>query len=336
MSSDQTNREEQQREREEQPRQERLNPREPSDPITQSLTATPLPKGFFLMRPADRPVILPTYINQSPNWAGYTVRGEWHQVNPAPDKYDWTRLDDIIKRVTNVPGKLFKLTIFTGDESPPWLETKGVKFMTYVNRNPYRPPGSNKMPVPWDEGLLFWYGKFLQALARKYSSHTRLCLVHLGCVTRNSLEMHLPPECQYVEGYSREKIVQAWTTCIRNFKNAFPGMYGGLNLANPFNASDGIAAKVAEIHYNLLGKFAFMQSCALSAKDSFPKFNIYRILDSYKTKCRVGFEQVSSSDNQVRYQGTFEESLVVAKKAGAISIDVYEGDAKKVHTPWIP
>ena len=174
--------------------------------------------------------MIPTDALQDPDIAGFVLRDNWSYVNPAPGVYNWSRLDAAISKVV-AAGKQFKLTIFTGVMAPDWLYQTGMQSMNFVEEaGGMRPPGTYRMPVPWDPVMLGYYDNLLSEMSAHFGSNANLVGVNLGGPTQYSVEMHLPPEVATQPGYSSAAIRGAWDHVLTTYAGLFPVSYTHLTL----------------------------------------------------------------------------------------------------------
>ena len=182
------------------------------------------------------------------------------------------------------------------------------------------------MPVPWDATMLSDYGNLLAAMSQHFGNNPSLTLVNLGGPTRYSLEMQLPVEVASLPGFSTDRIRQAWDTVLNTYAGLFPHVRGCVNLANPFNASDGIAAQVAQDTVSILGDRASLQHDALSAQPGLPTYNIHQLIVQYGLAgTHVGFEELSASGDH-RFGGSFSTAWQRVLGRKAAYLDLYTPD----------
>jgi hypothetical protein len=294
-----------------------------------SPTSKTLPTGFYLLLPGEGSIRLSGFAPKAlknPNITGFVYRDRWYEMQPAPGKFNFSRLDKFLDELETT-NQTFKLTVFTGSRAPSWLESKGVKFTSFKQSNPERPDFGQvvKLPVPYDPELLKYYADFVAKLADKYDKNPRLQTFAVGGPTRDSLEFHLWDDLEKLPGYSHDKLKEAWRTAIDSVAVRFIKTPLSIHIANPIRPNDGIAASVADYHNTYLGTRAITQHDSLSAKSS-NSYNIHKIIyDLGKLNKYVGFEQISAS-HESRYGGSLATSLKTAINANAKYVDIYKGD----------
>jgi len=287
--------------------------------------AVRMPSGNYLLRPGTGNLRITATALANQNIAGFVLRDNWLNVNPAPGVYDWSRIDAAVQQIT-AAGKQFKLTVFTGVQAPAWLYQQGARAMTFVENGPNRPSGTYTMPVPWDPVMLEHYGDLLEEMDRHFGSNPALVSVSLGGPTRYSLEMHLPQEVLALPDYSPAAIRGAWDTVFNKYAELFPNVPGVLHVSNPTTALDGIALQVALDAVNILGQRAILQHDALSAKPGLPTYNVHQLISQYGLSgINVGFEELSAS-NQERFGGGFDAAWQRLTQVKAKFLDLYAPD----------
>ena len=289
------------------------------------------PAGNFVLRPDKGGAIpLPASLLSNPNIAGFVLRDEWKNVNPAPGIYDFSRLDAAIATVT-AAGKQFKLTIFTGIAAPQWLYHAGAQSVAFHDDNPFREGGDYVMPAPWDPTMLRYYGDLLLEMHRHFAGNPGLVQVNLGGPTQFSLEMHLPSEVKQAPGYSAQAIRTAWASVLKTYATLFPGVRAGLQIGNPFQASDGIAAAVTADAVSILGNRLALQHNALSAKPDLESYNIHQLVQQYAAAgVHTGYEALCAS-NIVRFGGSMDTAWQRIISDGGKYFDFYVPDDQLLH-----
>lgn len=278
------------------------------------------PSGYFVMQEVGAQNVKDDKL-ASPVFSGIVIRQRWSAMNPAPNVYNWTFLDQQISRAKRL-GKRYILAIYTGNNAPQWL---GV-------------PLYKTAPLPWDESMLNAHGRMVAALGQRYGGDWSLAGVELGGPTRGpsgSLEMHLADGLVRHAGYSPERVALAWIRCIDQYGAAFRNCAlisdGGV-------APGGRDASITQAAFDHLARSYPMQAnfshCALKANtlESSPHHAI--VVNMARRGHAVGFEMVGPSvagvDGQngpvSRFGGTFDQAIAIANRSGARWLKIYQGD----------
>lgn len=278
------------------------------------------PTGYFVMQEVGAQNVKDDKL-ASPVFSGIVIRQRWSAMNPAPNVYNWTFLDQQVSRAKRL-GKRYILAIYTGNNAPQWL---GV-------------PLYKTAPLPWDETMLNAHGRMVAALGQRYGGDWSLAGVELGGPTRGpsgSLEMHLADGLVRHAGYSPERVALAWIRCIDQYGAAFRNCAlisdGGV-------APGGRNASITQAAFDHLARSYPMQAnfshCALKANTQESSVHHAIVVNMAKRGHAVGFEMVGPSVGGVdgqngpvsRFGGTFDRAIAIANRSGARWLKIYQGD----------
>ena len=152
----------------------------------------------------------------NPAISGLTLQVHWGLVNPAPEVYNWSYVQDAFDQAllwnTNHPNaqKNIQFIVTPGFNSPNWLLTNlmsadgscdamltnhqvavtncgTVTFVGYAEH-----ADGNVLPLPWDETYKFAYSNFLSALNQQFGDSPLLVSISIAGPTAASDEMILP------------------------------------------------------------------------------------------------------------------------------------------------
>jgi hypothetical protein len=285
------------------------------------------PTGYFVMQEVGAQNVKDDKL-ASPVFSGIVIRQRWSTMNPAPNVYNWTFLDQQVSRAKRL-GKQYILAIYTGNNAPLWL---GV-------------PLYKSAPLPWDETMLNAHGRMVAALGQRYGGDSSLAGVELSGPTRGpsgSLEMHLADGLVRHSGYSPQRVAFAWIRCIDQYGAAFRNCAlisdGGV-------APGGRDASITQAAFDHLARSYPIQAnyshCALKANTQESAAHHAIVVNMARRGHTVGFEMVGPSVGGVdgqngpvsRFGGTFDRAVVIANHAGARWLKIYQGDEFNAMSP---
>ncbi len=148
------------------------------------------PKGRLLQETLDNPAI-----------AGIHVRLDWDQIQPGPDRYDFSAVAAELDRIV-ASGKRFALSVRAGkDGTPDWIFSAGVQRLGFQDAGFYLTGCGDRMDLgsPADPK----YGELWNAMMREVSAFVRsradwyraLSAVRLGGTNIHTAEIRLPNRC---------------------------------------------------------------------------------------------------------------------------------------------
>jgi hypothetical protein len=282
------------------------------------------PSGYFVIQSVGAQNVSDKKLS-SPKWTGIVIRGTWTQIAPTSTTMDWTFLDEQVARAKRLKKK-YVLGILTGNNAPSWLDV----------------PRYQSAPYPWDPIMLEAHGRMVAELGRRYGSDLDLVGVHLSGPTRGpkgSLEMYLARGLTEQPGYSAERVVDAWKTCIDQYAEAFPECAliskGGVA---PGRGNAAISQAVFDYLFATYPDRANVSQSALKASTQESALHHRIVVEMSRRGCRVGFEMVGPSvggkNGQKgpirRFGGPFSRALDIARRANAQWLTVYQGDEKNL------
>lgn len=184
----------------------------------QMLPAVEKPTGVFSSSGAMRDDIY-----QHPQLRGVLVRVAWKSVEVTPGKFDFSLIDQQVRRIES-EGRNWSLAVIAGGTgSPAWLtESEGAAHIAYSFRGK---PGF-RLPLFWDAVVQDRLASLASALADKYGENPRLALVYVPQMTANGIEGHLQGVSMTVlkeAGYTDPKWIDAVKSAARGFAKAFKG-----------------------------------------------------------------------------------------------------------------
>jgi len=282
------------------------------------------PTGYFVIQKVGAQNVSDAKL-ASPKWAGILIRERWSAIEPTPTTTDWAFIDRQVARAKKY-NKKYVLGINTGNNAPRWL---GV-------------PLYHAAPYPWDPVMLAAHARMVKELGERYGSDPDLVGVHVSGPTRGpsgSLEMHLAAGLTRQEGYSESRVISAWQNCIDQYAKAFPDCAliskGGVA---PGGGKATISQAVFDYLFTKYPDRANVSHSALKAGTRENALHHRLVVNMGRRGCRIGFEMVGPSeggkDGQKgplsRFGGPFREALLIAQRANAQWLTVYQGDEKNL------
>lgn len=186
-----------------------------------------LPNGLVVVLPPktqrDRSADLQALSN--PFISGAAAQIDWRDIEPAPGKPDWARLDALFAAAEN-SKKWVQLLVFPGFFSPAWA-LEGVEADLFAIQYG---PGSGetaKLPMPWDGVYLGRWFAFLKQLSNRYGNSPAFRLAAMDGPTSVSAEMSLPVKPEALQkwlshGYTPRKYLDAWQKVFQVYAEDFP------------------------------------------------------------------------------------------------------------------
>jgi hypothetical protein len=151
--------------------------------------------------------------------------------------------------------------------------------------------------------------------------------------------MHLARGLQRQKGYSEDRLIAAWKQSIDQYAAAFPGCAliskGGVA---PGGGNAAITQAVFDYLFTKYREHANVSHCALKASTNENALHHRLVVEMGRRGCRIGFEMVGPSaggkDGQkgplLRFGGSFDQALRIAKAANAQWLTIYQGDEKNL------
>jgi hypothetical protein len=166
-------------------------------------------------------------IRNYPFVRGYAWRQGWSDFEIADGVYDFSALDHIVSRLSDVNLKL-SLLLFVAE--PPLHLLSDPEIDTWID-------GSDTRPNPWDTDLHQHFADFINALANHampdptvngdlvpFKNHSVLEVMHPGIpgLPRGSLRNGESTNVSDIPGYSRENLFNAIDSALMTFTTEFP------------------------------------------------------------------------------------------------------------------
>lgn len=240
---------------------------------------------------------------------GVFIRIAWNAIQPAPDRYDWTLLDQVVKPAL-AKNKRLSIGLLAAVYSPKWLADKGVPFATYNVKSNTGCHDAN-IPQLWNDAYLQAYLAAMGALKahlQQLGAYDALYSVKNSAISINTLELRMPTSTScsdtvtgqlVASGYRPSTMVAAYATIARGLGSLFPEKL----VAQPFLENEPFPAvdeqgqtiprrKVTTSHdmvatcIRLLGARCAMQNEALGLG---PKIS-QRVLQAKREGATIGWQ----------------------------------------------
>jgi hypothetical protein len=323
------------------------NPSEP--PATPPLAAKPTEslapptgglktaRGVFIVTGHNVAIQPATYKN--PAVDGIVIRTFWSIVQPAPDQFDWSFIDNQVQAAT-ANGKKVILLVLPGAFSPQWA-LQGVQSAQFVVGYGFMNGATITLPMPWDATYLKRWFAFVHTLGERYDSNPAVVNVPATGPTSISEEMSLPNDptslAQWKQlGYTLEKYEGAWQQTLAAYVQSFPTtqisltFYPGLRIPNAA-AETAPRVDVARFAFANYGQHVSFQENGLSARKASPALG-YDLVQQYTAKTTTGFEMGTSATEKPDQMGgtsaasALQASVDLGMKAGIQFLEIYEKD----------
>ncbi len=310
-----------------------LTPTSPTTPAA----GLKMTRGVFIVTAHNVAIQPPTYTN--PSVDGIVIRTFWSNVQPAPDRFDWSFIDSQIQ-AASASGKKVILVVLPGAFTPPWA-LQGVQSAQFVVDYGFMQGKTVTLPMPWDATYLNRWFAFVRVLGQRYDSNPAVVNVPASGPTSISEEMSLPNDPTAVTqwkqlGYTLQKYEGAWQQTLAAYVQSFPTtqisltFYPGLRIPDA-SAETATRVDVANFAFTNYGPHVAFQENGLSARKAAPSLG-YDLVQQYSPKTTVGFEMGTSATEKPDQMGgtsaasALQASVNLGLKAGIKFLEIYEKD----------
>jgi hypothetical protein len=210
--------------------------------VPQPSAAVSPPNGLVVVlenRPGQDRLDLQSLNN--PSISGVALQIRWRDIEPAQEKPDWSKLDQLFAAAES-SHKWVQLLIFPGFFSPPWAVEGAQTEMFPIQYGPGK--GTlMRLPLPWDRVYLAHWFDFLKLLSAKYAASPAFRVIAAAGPTSVSAEFtlpHTPEELQKWRsvGYTPSKYIEAWQKVFQVYAANFPNQYVSLSLGFGLNIDE--------------------------------------------------------------------------------------------------
>jgi hypothetical protein len=306
-------------------------------PSTNGAASLKTAGGVFIVTSHNVAIRQATYKN--PAVDGIVIRTFWSNVQPAPNRFDWSFIDSQVQ-AASASGKKVILVVLPGAFTPQWA-LQGVQSAQFVVDYGFVQGTTVTLPMPWDPIYLTRWFAFVRVLGQRYDSNPVVVNVPATGPTSISEEMSLPDDPGAVAkwtqlGYTLSKYEDAWQQALAAYVQSFPTtqisltFYPGLRIPDAA-AVTATRVDVAGFAFANYGKHVAFQENGLSARKAGPSLG-YELVQQYSTKTTVGFEMGTSATAKPDQMGgtapaeALNASVNLGLQAGAKFLEIYEGD----------
>ncbi|MEO8147281.1 MAG: beta-galactosidase [Bacteroidia bacterium] len=287
----------------------------------------------------------------NPDITSVTLYAWWMDMNPAKDKYDWSRLDGEMSRYM-AAGKNIGIMMAAGARSPAWIYNEGVRHFTVVefNHNGKGKKFENEQPVIYDKAYVDLFVTFIRAMAahmkqQKYWSN--VTHVSINGINRTTAELRLPAQVEMKKGdeqstdavalwktndYTPAKVIQAFKDITTVVAQSFPNrllivpVLGVQTRAFPgIGASENISIECMKWLKQTYPARAAAQFTALSSGYKPSGF----ILDLMNIGIPVGYELQQIDMQNTTDEDNFKKAVQAGIDANALYIEIYPENVSK-------
>jgi hypothetical protein len=294
-------------------------------------------RGVFIVTGHNVAIRSATYTN--PAVDGIVIRTFWSDVQPAPDRFDWSFIDSQV-HAASASGKKVILLVLPGAFTPQWA-LQGVQSAQFVVDYGFVQGTTVTLPMPWDATYLNRWFAFVRVLGQRYDANPAITNVPATGPTSISEEMSLPNDHAAVAkwkqlGYTLQKYEAAWQQTLAAYVQAFPTtqisltFYPGLPIPDT-SAVTATRVDVAGFAFANYGQHVAFQENGLSARKAAPSLG-YDLVQQYSAKTTVGFEMGTSATEKPDQMGgttaasALQASVDLGMKAGIKFLEIYEKD----------
>ncbi len=214
----------------------------------------------------------------NPFMSGVALQIHWSDIEPAPGKPDWSKLDQLFAAADS-SRKWVQLLIFPGFFSPAWA-LEGVETEQFAIQ--YGPGNGTVMslPMPWDKVYLTRWFAFLKQLSDRYGTSPAFRVIAADGPTSVSAEATLPSSPEAIrkwqkDSYRPSKYVEAWQTVFQVYAGDFPNQLVSLSHGDGLHINESgrsdprerlrTAQQVVDVAMHLLGRRFVLQSSDVHA-----------------------------------------------------------------------
>jgi hypothetical protein len=270
---------------------------------------------------------------------GIVIRTFWSNVQPTPDRFDWSFIDSQVQAASDSSKKVI-LLVLPGAFTPQWA-LQGVQSAQFVVDYGFVQGTTITLPMPWDATYLNRWFAFVRVLGQRYDSNPAVVNIPASGPTSISEEMSLPNDPTAVAqwkqlGYSLQEYEDAWQQTLAAYVQSFPTtqisltFYPGLPIPDAA-AETATRVDVANFAFTNYGQQVTFQENGLSARKADPHLG-YDLVQQYSTKTTAGFEMGTSATEKPDQMGgntatsALQASVELGLKAGIKFLEIYEKD----------
>jgi hypothetical protein len=264
----------------------------------------------------------------NPDIDGALVRSHWDKIEPTEGKFDWGYLDEAVQ-LASAHHKQLGLSVTAGVFTPTWLYAKGAQPLRFLE------PFGGKlrpavMPLPWDPVFLKYWGRFIEALGRRYAARPEVAYVVMGGLGRwiEAYFIEAPQDLAQLRalgGVSRW--VEGSKRIMDLYAHAFPRTPFILVMAPPIPGPEGQEASRQIVEDGTSKYPGHLGLCSAGLREKMgtsPRMGYTpTAIRAFSDKTTVGFQMLLPSDPVKR---PLRPSLENGVRLGGHYIEVYPKD----------
>ncbi len=271
------------------------------------------PIGYFLLeRGGDQGALTDAQL-KAPHVVGQTIRQPWSRIHKGKGQFDWRELDARLEQCRRT-NRYAQLLVQTGRDgySPDWF---GGQFVTADGK---------RAPAPWSPQMMDAWRELWDALGVRYRGNPLIYGTKITGPTWPSAEMHPCPSLSTKKGYSKDAMIEAWTSAGIAVVNAFPNVTASLAISVQSVAGKYVRDVIGELNDNLRPGQLRVQHNALAANTD-PASDHHRLVaDCRKLGIGIGFEMKCTVKDFKRFGSrNIMDGVRIGQRAGGLFYDVY-------------
>jgi hypothetical protein len=238
---------------------------------------------------------------------GISATFTWKDVNPQEDKYEWSKIDNLLK-LAKEHDKSVILRISTAgsdlesmSDTPDWVIESDVKTLSFKD-----PAGKDhKMPIFWDSTYLAKWSNFVQDLGARYDKNPAIHSIGItgGGVEGGTLvvpELNVPINKENYKalettltkdhGMSQRQLVEHWKYVAELFPKAFPTQRLNFNIdpPTPNRAGQDSLDEISDYLVYRYGQRVYLSR--MNVNDAKHGFDQYRVMLKFKPDTLTGYK----------------------------------------------
>ncbi|MDR3613095.1 MAG: hypothetical protein P4L53_05995 [Candidatus Obscuribacterales bacterium] len=278
-----------------------------------------------------KPPFLESILN-APDIDGLSVGLQWKSVEPEKGRFDWSKLDYIVREAAK-RKRLVSISFIGSPKTPDWLANEKVQFFTSASLN----RSIVVDPVPWDAAYLAFYKKFLAAAAvhlKQLNMTPYIFAVGVAAPSRSITLVNCRHNKMGSVAYDRNKYLAACTQMIDAYHLYFPTARQLVTAPqiSMICAPDEDKAFFQELMNYALSKYG--QSCWILVKDlRYDGSANIQSIQTYVGRTALGFQLAGvskvSDDKGIggSFPSNFQQAILYGIKSGALYFEIHGADA---------
>lgn len=268
----------------------------------------------------------------SPWISGIMIIEGWKDIQPQPDKFDWSQIDKLTALAARYNRKVS--LFFVSFDAPQWVYKQGVPEFIFTDKNPHHKTYGQKrtVPVPVSSEFYELWSNFIKEAGRRYDSNPTVAAVVIMGVNFHSGETYIPlrdkEEIEQAKKFNitPDNVIEYWKKYIDLYMRAFPSTMCKLHIAEMLRNDRTVLDKVVAYGVERYPQKFQIQTNKLNGKGDQSGQHEYDLIMQYSSKITVGFQMLASFKDSQR-QGSMLMTLVNGVRARAKYYELWFGDA---------